>query len=132
MGIVIDSMEALLATYLVAICMQLGFGYLISLLGRRVLMNGDRMRSTYFISTALAWIVSAAVGAYVAFSMPPFGLVGSWVFTLIGALLLMGVVFRNQRDLPHQQTTTINILFSVCILIGCLGGDLLRLKALPQ
>jgi len=132
MGIVVDSLEALITAYFVAIVLQLGLGYLISNLGRNALMQGDRMRPIYFALTSFAWLISAAVAAYVAFTLPPFGMVGSWAYTFISGFLLIYVILRNHKDAPHQQTMAVNVLFSLCILIGCLGGDLLRWKAISQ
>jgi hypothetical protein len=126
MGIVISVFEALVVAYAVAIGLQLVLGFLVTRLGRGILLSdGSRVNSTYLGLLAVAWVVSSTSGSFMAVRFCPFEGAGPIIFALLSGLMLIWVVTRNRKDSPHRQSITSHILFSASILVGSALGYLL-------
>ena len=78
--------------------------FVVTRLGRKVLMSGDCVSVAYTLLLLLVWFVSSTVGAYVCFSMSPLAPYGPITFPLLPAFASGVVVLRNARHLPGQQS----------------------------
>ncbi|WP_419806269.1 hypothetical protein [Terriglobus sp.] len=121
----IPIVEALLAGYVAAIAVYMGLLFLITRLGRRVLLNDSTASWTYTALHAGTWCLASVTGAYVCCGMsplPPYGNIG---FPLCLAVGLTLVLLRSFRQLPGQMSALALILN----LGGILGGTVAALYA---
>ena len=117
-GFFIPIVEALLAGYFAAIAIYMVLLFLLTRLGRRVLLDDSRARWTYTALHAGSWCLAAIGGAYVCCGMsplPPYGNIG-FPFCLAVALTL--VLLRSFRQLPGQMSAMALILNLGAILAG--------------
>ena len=116
-GFFIPIVEALLAGYCAAILIYMGMLFLITRLGRRVLLNDSRAQWTYTVLHAIAWCMATVAGAYLCCGMsplPPYGNIG---FPFCLAIALTLVLLRNFKQLPGQMSAMALIL-NLCAIFG--------------
>jgi hypothetical protein len=89
---------------------------LVTRLGRKLLMDGDCVSSVYTLLLCLVWFASAAIGAYVCFSMSPLAPYGTIAFPFILAVISVIVVLRNVVQLPGQQSWSATAGISLMIV----------------
>ena len=117
-GFFIPIVEALLAGYAAAIAVYMGLLFLITRLGRRLLMNADSsVRTTYTALHAGTWCLAAASGAYVCCGMAPLAPYGNVGFPFCLAIVLVLILLRNFRQLPGQMSGMALIL-NLCGIVG--------------
>jgi len=98
----------------------------ITRLGRKVLMDGECASTTYTVLLCVTWLVASFAGVYLCAGLAPFPPHGTQVFP---ALLILGmacVVFRNGRQLPHQQSVGATLAVYATLVLGTVGGLYLR------
>ncbi len=100
--------------------------FLVTRLGRNVLMDGDCVSKTYTLLLCLVWCAAAAAGAYVCGGISPLPPWGPVLFPAAIAVFSGSVVLRNARQLPHQQSASAIAGIFVMILAGTVGGLYLR------
>lgn len=113
--------ESLLAGYLCAIASYLLLMLLITRLGRKLLMDGDRVSNLYTALLAFTWFVTSFAGVYACETIAPPALTvygGNIVLPLLLVTFLVLLVVRNLRQMPKQQSMAATVAVLVMIGLG--------------
>ncbi len=124
-GFFIPIVEALLAGYLAAIAIYMGLLFVVTRLGRRVLMQDSSVRLTYTVLHAATWCLAAVAGTYVCCGMSPLAPYGSIGFPLCLAIALTLVLLRSFHQLPGQMSA-VALALNLC---GIFAGTMAALYA---
>ena len=95
---------------------------LVTRLGRKVLMNGDRVSTAFTLLLCVIWFSASLAGAYLCCSMSPLPSSLAVALPSVLAVVSMGVVYRNVVQLPGQQSIAATAGVTVMIVAGTLSA----------
>ena len=114
----ISLLESLVGGYLSGTAVYLLALLIITRLGRKLLMRGDRVSVLYTALLALTWLLASLAGAYVCCSKSPLAPYGTIGLPIILAMFFGGVVLRNTRQMRGQQSAVATLSILAMILLG--------------
>ncbi len=117
---------ATFGSYLCIVAAYMAGMFLVTRLGRGVLMDDDRVSRTYTILLCHTWFAASLLGAYICCGVSPLRPYGPVLFPVLLAFTSGFVLWRNLRQLPGQQSLFATAGVALMIVAGNVGGLYLR------